>query len=70
MPAGAGRTLRLHSDLQLGIEGGSARARHRLVKGDRRFCALSWSRLLDGPQTYAQAAESPHLDRRVLAQLA
>ena len=55
---GAGRTLRLHSDLQLGIEGGSARARHRLVKGDRRFCALSWSRLLDGPQTYAQAAES------------
>jgi GH15 family glucan-1,4-alpha-glucosidase len=55
---GAGRTLRLHSDLQLGIEGGSARARHRLVRGDRRFCALSWSRLLDGPQTYAQAAES------------
>jgi GH15 family glucan-1,4-alpha-glucosidase len=52
---GAGRTLRLHSDLQLGIEGGSARARHRLSKGDRRFCALSWSRLLDAPRTFAEA---------------
>ena len=55
---GAGRTLRLHSDLQLGIEGGSARARHRLSKGDRRFCALSWSRLLDGPRTFAEADAS------------
>jgi GH15 family glucan-1,4-alpha-glucosidase len=55
---GAGRTLRLHSDLQLGIEGGSARARHRLLKGDRRFCALSWSRLLDGPRTYEEATTS------------
>jgi alpha,alpha-trehalase len=55
---GAGRTLRLNSDLQIGIEGGSARARHRLLKGDRRFCALSWSRLLDGPRTYEEADAS------------
>jgi GH15 family glucan-1,4-alpha-glucosidase len=55
---GAGRTLRLHSDLAIGIEGGSARARHRLVKGDRRFCALSWSRLLDAPRTFDEAAAS------------
>jgi GH15 family glucan-1,4-alpha-glucosidase len=54
--AGAGRTIRLHSDLQLGIEGGSARARHRLIKGDRRFCALSWSRMLDAPKTFEEAA--------------
>ncbi|HEX4036269.1 MAG TPA: glycoside hydrolase family 15 protein [Solirubrobacteraceae bacterium] len=55
---GAGRTLRLHSDLQLGIEGGSARARHSLAKGDRRFCALSWSRMLDAPKTFEEAAAS------------
>ena len=48
-PRAPGSALRLHSDLRLGIEGGSARARHRLDKGERRFCALSWSRLLDAP---------------------
>jgi GH15 family glucan-1,4-alpha-glucosidase len=55
---GAGVRLRLHSDLRLGIEGGSARARHRLEKGERRFCALSWSRLLDGPRTFEEAQAS------------
>ena len=45
-------------DLRVGIEGGTARARHRLEKGERRFCALSWSRLLDGPQTYEEAARA------------
>lgn len=49
------RTVRLMSDLNLGIEGGLARARHRLEKGETRFCALSWSRLLDGPRTAAEA---------------
>jgi GH15 family glucan-1,4-alpha-glucosidase len=55
---GAGQRLRLHSDLRLGIEGGSARARHRLVKGERRFCALSWSRLLDAPRSFEEAQQS------------
>ncbi|MCW2996075.1 MAG: glycoside hydrolase family 15 protein, partial [Conexibacter sp.] len=49
------RTLRLMSDLNLGIEGGLARARHRIEKGETRFCALSWSRLLDGPRTAEDA---------------
>ncbi|HET6666470.1 MAG TPA: glycoside hydrolase family 15 protein [Intrasporangium sp.] len=40
---GAGQSFRLSSDLSLGIEGSSARARHRLVKGERAFCALSWA---------------------------
>ena len=57
----AGQRLRLHSDLRVGIEGGTARARHRLEKGERRFCALSWSRLLDGPQTYEEARASLEL---------
>jgi GH15 family glucan-1,4-alpha-glucosidase len=50
-----GPTLRLMSDLNLGIEGGLARARHRIEKGETRFCALSWSRLLDGPRTAEEA---------------
>ncbi len=57
----AGQAVRLHSDLRVGIEGGSARARHRLHKGERRFCALSWSRLLDGPKDVEEAQSSLEL---------
>jgi GH15 family glucan-1,4-alpha-glucosidase len=49
------RTLRLMSDLRLGIEGGVSRARHRLEKGEKRFCALSWSSRLDGPGSVQEA---------------
>jgi GH15 family glucan-1,4-alpha-glucosidase len=48
-------TVRLMSDLNLGIEGGCVRARHRIERGQTRFCALSWSRLLDGPRTTDEA---------------
>ena len=65
-----GRTLRLMSDLNLGIEGGLARARHRIEKGETRFCALSWSRLLDGPRTAEEASAALDRDERVLARLA
>ena len=34
--------LVLTSDLNLGIEHQRAEARHRLVEGERRFCALAW----------------------------
>ncbi|WP_426560674.1 glycoside hydrolase family 15 protein [Angustibacter sp. McL0619] len=48
--AGAGgATLRLSTDLSIGIEGGSARARHVLEKGERVFCALSWAAGLASP---------------------
>jgi GH15 family glucan-1,4-alpha-glucosidase len=40
---GAGQTIRLRSDLPLGIEGNRVRARHVLAPGDRSFCALSWA---------------------------
>ena len=36
-------TVRLRSDMRLGIEGSRARARHTLVEGERRFVALGWS---------------------------
>ncbi|MDX6657710.1 MAG: alpha,alpha-trehalase, partial [Solirubrobacteraceae bacterium] len=51
-------TLRLMSDLGLGIEGGCVRARTRLNKGETRFCALSWSSRLDGPRTAEEALQA------------
>jgi GH15 family glucan-1,4-alpha-glucosidase len=55
---GDGRRVRLISDLRLGIEGSVARARHRLETGETRYCALSWSRLLDGPRSVDEAQEA------------
>ena len=51
-------TLRLHSDVNIGIEGGCARARHRLDAGEGCFFALSWSSRLDGPDSYEAAEEA------------
>ena len=46
---GAGQTIRLHTDMALGIEANQVRARHALDRGDRLFCALSWGHDLAGP---------------------
>ena len=54
--AGAGQTLRLSTDMAIGIEGGSARARHVLPKGERAFCALSWADGLAAPTDVDDAA--------------
>ena len=40
---GAGQTVRLATDLAVGIEESRLRARHDLREGDRAFCALSWA---------------------------
>ena len=40
---GAGVTIRLSSDLVLGVEGSQVRARHVLTKGQRAYCVLSWA---------------------------
>ncbi|WP_009477791.1 trehalase-like domain-containing protein [Rhodococcus sp. JVH1] len=37
--SGAGRTLRLRTDMALGIEGGRVRARHVLEKGETLYCS-------------------------------
>lgn len=47
--SGAGPTVRLSTNMSIGIEGGSARARHVLSKGERAFCALSWAEGLESP---------------------
>ena len=54
--AGGGQTFRLSTDLLIGIEGGSARGRHVLLKGERAFCALSWADGLAGPRDADDAA--------------
>src|SRR6185436_12357650 len=52
---GAGQTIRLQSDLALGIEGDRIRARHVLEPGDRAYCALSWAEELAAPQDAHEA---------------
>jgi alpha,alpha-trehalase len=51
----ADQTVRLHSDLALGIESNRVRARHVLEPGDRAYCALSWAEGLAGPQDVDEA---------------
>ena len=53
--SGAGQTIRLCSDLALGIEGNSVRARHILEPGDRAYCALSWAEGLAAPRDADEA---------------
>ena len=53
---GNGLTIRLLSDLPLGIEGGRARGRHVLKPGERAYCALSWAEQLAGPEDEQSAS--------------
>ena len=53
--SGAGQTIRLRSDLALGIEGNSVRAHHILGPGDRVYCALSWDEGLPAPRDADEA---------------
>jgi GH15 family glucan-1,4-alpha-glucosidase len=49
-------TLKLTTNLRLGIEGPEVNARTRMVEGDEAFVALSWSPL-PAPQTQQEAAQ-------------
>jgi len=48
--SGAGLTIRLRTDMALGIEGEIVRARHTLKQGEQAYCALSWSEGLAAPE--------------------
>jgi alpha,alpha-trehalase len=61
---GGGQTIRLVSDLALGIEGGRVRGRHVLSAGDRAYCALSWAEQLVAPKDVAEADERMAATRR------
>ncbi|GAB4054197.1 glycoside hydrolase family 15 protein [Catellatospora paridis] len=69
---GAGLTVRLATDLTMGIEGGRVRARHVLHAGQRAFCALSWATGLitpaDADQARAAVEQSCEFWRLWLAQ--
>ena len=52
---GAGQTIRLRSDLPLGIEANRVRARHILKPGESAYCALSWGKDLVAPDDAEQA---------------
>ena len=53
---GAGQTIRLQTDLALGIEGNRVRARHVLSAGEECYCALSWAEGLAAPADVAEAS--------------
>jgi alpha,alpha-trehalase len=55
-PEDAGPTLRLTTDLRIGIEGTAAYARTRMSEGDQAFVALSWGEL-PPPRTWDDAAQ-------------
>jgi GH15 family glucan-1,4-alpha-glucosidase len=52
---GGGLTIRLASDLALGIEQSRARGRHTLRAGERAYCALSWAEGLVTPHDVEDA---------------
>jgi GH15 family glucan-1,4-alpha-glucosidase len=53
--SGAGVTIRLQSDMALGIEGDRVRGRHALDAGERLFCSLSWAEGLNAPADVEEA---------------
>jgi len=53
--SGADQTIRLVTNLALGIEESRARARHTLQAGDRAYCALSWEEGGLAPQDVDEA---------------
>ena len=53
--SGAGVTIRLQTNMQLGIEGGRVRARHTLKQGEQLYCSLSWTADLAGVQDTDEA---------------
>jgi alpha,alpha-trehalase len=68
---GAGQTIRLRTDMALGIEGNRVRARRILHAGEKLYCTLSWSEGLASPasveEAEAQLAETTRYWREWLA---
>ncbi len=52
---GAGVTIRLSTDMALGIEGNTVRARHTLREGEALYCSLSWAGELASPASLEEA---------------
>ena len=52
---GADQTIRLQTDMAIGIEGDRVRARHVMRKGEQLYCSLSWAEGLESPQDVDEA---------------
>ena len=52
---GDGQTIRLQTDMAIGVEGERVRARHTLKQGDQAYCSLSWAEGLASPQNVDEA---------------
>jgi GH15 family glucan-1,4-alpha-glucosidase len=50
-------TIRLQTDMALGVEAGRVRARRTLRPGDRIYCSLSWGEELASPRDLEDASE-------------
>jgi alpha,alpha-trehalase len=55
--SGADTTIRLQTDMSVGVEGDWVRARHVLQPGEQIYCALSWAEGLAAPESIDQATE-------------
>jgi GH15 family glucan-1,4-alpha-glucosidase len=53
--SGAGQTVRLQTDLALGVEGDRVRARQMLEEGEQLYCSLSWAAGLSSVADVAEA---------------
>jgi alpha,alpha-trehalase len=53
---GADQTIRLRTDMAVGVEGNRVRARHVLREGEQLFCALSWAEGLEAPADVEDAS--------------
>ena len=68
--SGAGQTLRLRTDMAIGIEGGRVRARHVLEQGEQVYCSLSWAEDLAAPARRRRGEGAVGRDDAVLAHVA
>ncbi len=62
--SGGDQTMRLQTDLLLGIEANHVRARHVLREGEELFCALSWDDQAPTPTTVDEANALLHATTR------
>ena len=67
---GDGLTVRLCSDIPMGVEGDWSRGRHQLKQGQQAFCSLSWAEELDSPASVDEANERLAATTPFLAQMA
>ena len=63
-------TLRLQTDMALGIEGNWVRARHALEQGEQAYCALSWAADLSVPLNRRRGERAHRGHHPLLAALA